>query len=107
MPRVEFLMALGRYKVFPFEVELRDLEAANGSIGSVREVLEAGGKLSLEEQETLLEALQRRLIERRREELACDIRQAQEDFIEAVPWVCYKCGEPKGGSSPGILESRN
>lgn len=26
MPRVEFLMELGRYKVFPFEAELRDLE---------------------------------------------------------------------------------
>lgn len=30
MPRVEFLMALGRYKVFPFERELRELEASNG-----------------------------------------------------------------------------
>lgn len=27
MPRVEFLLSLGRYKVFPFEAELRDLEA--------------------------------------------------------------------------------
>ena len=27
MSRVEFLLALGRYKVFPFESELRDLEA--------------------------------------------------------------------------------
>jgi len=26
MARVEFLLALGRYKVFPFEAELRDLE---------------------------------------------------------------------------------
>ncbi|HKP87940.1 MAG TPA: UPF0175 family protein [Blastocatellia bacterium] len=26
MPRVEFLLTLGRYKVFPFESELRDLE---------------------------------------------------------------------------------
>ncbi len=26
MPRVEFLMELGRYKVFPFDAELRDLE---------------------------------------------------------------------------------
>lgn len=29
MSRVEFLLALGRYKVFPFESELRDLEAHN------------------------------------------------------------------------------
>jgi predicted HTH domain antitoxin len=28
MPRVEFLLTLGRYKVFPFEAEVRDLEAA-------------------------------------------------------------------------------
>jgi len=27
MPRVEFLLTLGRYKVFPFESELRDLES--------------------------------------------------------------------------------
>ena len=27
MDRVEFLLNLGRYKVFPFESELRDLEA--------------------------------------------------------------------------------
>ena len=26
MPRVEFLMTLGRYKVFPLESELKDLE---------------------------------------------------------------------------------
>jgi predicted HTH domain antitoxin len=29
MPRVEFLLILGRYKVFPFEAELRDLETAH------------------------------------------------------------------------------
>jgi predicted HTH domain antitoxin len=27
MSRVEFLLALGRYKVFPFEAELRELES--------------------------------------------------------------------------------
>jgi len=26
MPRVEFLLTLGRYKVFPFQAELNDLE---------------------------------------------------------------------------------
>jgi predicted HTH domain antitoxin len=30
MPRLEFLLTLGRYKVFPFEAELRDLEASRG-----------------------------------------------------------------------------
>jgi len=30
MSRVEFLSNLGRYKVFPFEAELRDLEAGRG-----------------------------------------------------------------------------
>lgn len=29
MPRVEFLLSLERYKVFPLEAELRDLEAVN------------------------------------------------------------------------------
>lgn len=29
MPRIEFLLELGRYKVFPFEAELQDLENAN------------------------------------------------------------------------------
>ena len=29
MPRVEFLLTLGRYKVFPFEAELRDLEGGH------------------------------------------------------------------------------
>jgi predicted HTH domain antitoxin len=29
MSRVEFLLALGRYKVFPFEAELRDLESSD------------------------------------------------------------------------------
>jgi hypothetical protein len=44
------------------------------------EVLEAADKLSLEEQEALIEVLHRRLIERRREELARDIQEAQEEF---------------------------
>lgn len=44
------------------------------------EVLEAVDKLSLEEQETLIEILHRHLIERRREEIARDIQQAQEEF---------------------------
>ena len=30
MSRVEFLMSLGRYKVFPLEAELRELEAEHG-----------------------------------------------------------------------------
>jgi predicted HTH domain antitoxin len=29
MSRVEFLLALGRYKVFPFEAELHDLESCD------------------------------------------------------------------------------
>ncbi|ETW94933.1 MAG: hypothetical protein ETSY1_32690 [Candidatus Entotheonella factor] len=29
MPRVEFLLTLGRYQVFPLEAELNDLERAN------------------------------------------------------------------------------
>ena len=30
MSRVEFLLSLGRYKVFPLEAELQDLEAGRG-----------------------------------------------------------------------------
>ncbi|HEX4959235.1 MAG TPA: UPF0175 family protein [Thermoanaerobaculia bacterium] len=30
MARVEFLLSLGRYKVFPLEAELQDLEAGRG-----------------------------------------------------------------------------
>jgi hypothetical protein len=44
------------------------------------DVLEAADKLSLEEQEALIEVLHRRLIERRRDELARDIQQATEEF---------------------------
>jgi predicted HTH domain antitoxin len=29
MPRVEFLLALGRYNVFPFQAELNDLERSH------------------------------------------------------------------------------
>jgi predicted HTH domain antitoxin len=29
MSRAEFLLSIGRYKVFPFEAELRDLEAGD------------------------------------------------------------------------------
>ena len=29
MPRVEFLLILGRYQVFPFAAELQDLESGN------------------------------------------------------------------------------
>jgi predicted CopG family antitoxin len=47
---------------------------------SFGEVLEAIGKLSLEDQETLIEVLQRRLIERRREEIAKEIQEAQREF---------------------------
>ena len=44
------------------------------------EILEAVDKLSLEEQETLADVLHRRLVQRRREELAGEIQQAQQEF---------------------------
>ncbi len=53
-----------------------------GNVMPFGEVLEAVGNLSLEEQETLLDVLQRRIIEHRHEELASDIRQAQQGFHE-------------------------
>ena len=45
-----------------------------------REVLETVDRLPLEEQEALIEILHRRVIERRREELAKDIQEAQKEF---------------------------
>ncbi len=44
------------------------------------EVLEVVDTLSLEEQEMLTEVVHRRVIERRREELAKDIQDAQREF---------------------------
>ena len=46
------------------------------------EVLEATERLSLEEQETLVDTLHRRTIERRREELAKDVQDARREFNE-------------------------
>ncbi len=47
---------------------------------SFGEVLEAADRLSLEEQESLLDILQRRVIEQRRAELAQDIEEARKEF---------------------------
>jgi len=44
------------------------------------DVLEAADDLSLDEQETLLEILHRRIVERRREGLAREIREARAEF---------------------------
>ncbi len=44
------------------------------------EVLEAIDQLSSEEQETLLAVVQRRLAERRRQQLAADIQEARTEF---------------------------
>jgi hypothetical protein len=43
------------------------------------ELLDAADRLSLDEQETLLEILQRRMVEHRRQELAKDIRDAEQE----------------------------
>jgi hypothetical protein len=44
------------------------------------EVLEVIDTFSLEDQETLKEILQRRIIERRRDALVQDVQQAQQEF---------------------------
>lgn len=44
------------------------------------EILDAVDQLSPEEQDELVEVVRRRLAERRRDELAKDIRQARQDF---------------------------
>jgi hypothetical protein len=46
------------------------------------EVLEAADMLSLEEQESLLEILHRRVIDKERAELVKDIKEAQKEFKE-------------------------
>jgi hypothetical protein len=44
------------------------------------EILDAADRLSLDEQQTLVEILQRRMVEHRREELAAEIRDAEEEY---------------------------
>lgn len=44
------------------------------------EVLEAADKLSLDEQETIIDILRKRMIERRRKELGTEIREAKIEF---------------------------
>ncbi len=51
---------------------------------SFGDVLEAADNLSLDEQETLMDVLNRRVIEHRREELAKDIHNAQKEFEESL-----------------------
>ena len=46
------------------------------------EVLDAVDRLPLEEQEILVDVLHRRIIEHRREQLASEILQAQQEFRE-------------------------
>ncbi len=55
-----------------------------GNTALFGEVLEAAEKLTLEEQETLVDILNRRVIDRRRTELAKDIRDAQREFDDGV-----------------------
>ena len=50
------------------------------SVLAFGEVLEVIDKLSLEEQETLIEVVRRRVVERRREELAKEVQNAQKEF---------------------------
>ncbi len=54
-------------------------EAGAKSFG---EILEAADKLSLEEQETLIDVLSRRAADRRRDLLGRDIRKARKEFKE-------------------------
>ena len=72
-------------------------------------VLEAVGKLSLEEQETLLNVLQRRIIEYRREELPTDIWQAQQIRVPGRPAPTRNAGgacERNPGVNHLLLRSR-
>ena len=44
------------------------------------DVLEAADRLSLEEQETLADILRRRIVQRRRQEIALEIQSAHEEY---------------------------
>jgi len=58
-------------------------------------VLEAADRLSLEDQQSVVEILHHRILERRREELAREIREAEEEF---------QAGESKPRSAKELLE---
>ena len=62
-----------------------------GSVATFGEILEAADKLSLDEQESLKDVLNRRLIERRREELPKSIQEARKDYKDGS----YKIVTPK------------
>ena len=49
-------------------------------MGGFSKVLEAADKLTPEEQETLIDILNRRLADRRRSELAKDVQDARQEF---------------------------
>ncbi len=49
---------------------------------SFGEVVEAADRLSLDEQESLLDILRKRVVEKRRAELAQDIQNARKEFQE-------------------------
>jgi hypothetical protein len=49
---------------------------------SFAEVLEAADNLSLDEQETIIDILYRRMIEHRRKELTQEVKEAQKEFQE-------------------------
>ena len=51
---------------------------------SFGEILEEADRLPMEDQQTLIEVLQRRMRDRRRAELARDIQEAQKEFQDGV-----------------------
>jgi hypothetical protein len=53
-----------------------------GNLMLFGEVVEVADKLTLDELETLLEVLHRRIVERRRAELTKDVQNAQQEFKE-------------------------
>ncbi len=55
-------------------------EGASKDLPSFHAVVDAADRLSAEEQETLIEVLNRRLADRRRAELMTDIQEAEREF---------------------------
>ena len=64
--------------------ELPDKRGLMENMEDFGEVLEAVDRLSLDEQEALLDIVRRRTAEERRKRLAQDIREAREEFAQGL-----------------------
>ena len=57
------------------------------TIPQIGDVLNAAGELSLEDQEALIDILRRRIIDRRRQVLRAEIKEAEEEYSRGLAKV--------------------